>query len=48
VEHHFVPDTYHHTLGSHPPVLTVRSGDSVVTTTLDAYGEDFRGDRVTD
>ena len=48
MEHHLVPDTYHHTLGSHPPVLTVQSGDSVVTTTLDAYGGDFRGDRVTD
>ena len=48
MEHHLVPDTYHHTLGSHPPVLTVQSGDSVVTTTLDAYGGDSKGDRVTD
>ena len=36
--HQFVPSTYHHSLGPHAPVLAVRPGDSISTTTVDARG----------
>lgn len=45
--HRFTPDHYHNTLGSHPPVLTIASGDSVITLCVDAWGQDARGKRVT-
>ena len=45
MEHSFTPTIYHDTLGSHEPVLWVRSGDVVVTTTLDAAGRDADGER---
>jgi acetamidase/formamidase len=45
--HHFTPDHYHNTLGSHAPVLTIASGDTVTTTCVDARGQDARGRRVT-
>ncbi|MFN3650453.1 MAG: acetamidase/formamidase family protein [Armatimonadota bacterium] len=45
--HHFSPTNYHRTLGSHEPVLRIRDGDTVVTTTIDAGGWDARGERVT-
>ena len=45
--HTFTPDHYHTTLGSHPPVLQVKSGDTVVTTTVDAAGQDSTGEQVT-
>jgi acetamidase/formamidase len=41
--HHFSPSHYHNTFGSHPAALRVRSGDTVVTTTIDAHGLDARG-----
>jgi acetamidase/formamidase len=44
--HTFVPDHWHTTLGSHPPVLSVKSGDSVITTTVDAAGRDANGEAV--
>jgi len=37
---------YHTTLGTHDPVLTVRDGDTVATTTVDAWGHDSQGRRV--
>jgi amidase len=40
MEHRFSPAVYHNTLGPHEPVLTVRDGDSIVTTTVDARGFD--------
>ncbi|RYE29852.1 MAG: acetamidase, partial [Hyphomicrobiales bacterium] len=40
--HHFVPTQYSNVLATLPPVLEIASGDSVVTTTLDAAG--FGGD----
>jgi acetamidase/formamidase len=43
----FTPSHYVNTIGSHPPVLTIRPGDSVVTTTVDAGGQDASGERVT-
>jgi acetamidase/formamidase len=44
--HRFEPDHYHITLGSHDPVLRMMPGDSVITTTIDAWGFDSRGVQV--
>src|SRR5450631_1866235 len=41
--HRFKPTKFHNTIGSHPPVLAVSDGDSIVTETLDAHGFDARG-----
>ena len=41
--HRFVPTLWYNTLGSHPPALTVESGDTIVTETLDAFGTDKDG-----
>jgi amidase len=38
--HHFAPTIYHITMGTHPPVLKIASGDVVETTTVDADGQD--------
>jgi amidase len=38
--HHFVPTTFYNTIGSHAPALSVASGDTVITETLDARGTD--------
>ena len=38
--HHFRPARYHNTIGWHEPVLSVRDGDSIETTTVDAAGLD--------
>jgi amidase len=45
--HHFQPTHYHVTLGSHEPVLKIREGDTVITTTVDARGHDHTGQSVT-
>lgn len=45
--HNFQPDHYHTTIGSHPPVLRIRAGDSVATTTVDARGADASDQPVT-
>jgi acetamidase/formamidase len=45
--HDFTPDHYFTTIGSHPPVLTIKPGDSVATSTVDALGCDATGERVT-
>ena len=47
MEHHFTPTRYHTTLGPHPPVLRVGDGDTLVTTTVDAWGIDHRREQVT-
>jgi acetamidase/formamidase len=44
--YHFQPTGYHMTFGSHQPVLRIASGDTVVTTTVDAEGVDARKQRV--
>lgn len=44
--HHFQPTHYYNTIGSHPPVLTVADGDTVITTTIDAHGADRHGQLV--
>lgn len=46
--HHFEPTHYHMTLGSHEPVLHIADGDTVITTTVDAFGKDARDQQVTE
>ena len=46
--HHFEPSVYHTAIGAHEPVLTIQSGDTVVTTTVDAGGVDSAGEQVTE
>ncbi|MER3553720.1 MAG: acetamidase [Meiothermus sp.] len=38
--HEFKPTRYYNTIGSHPPVLRVAPGDTVITTCVDARGLD--------
>jgi amidase len=45
--HHFQPSQYHIAIGSHEPVLRICAGDTVVTTTVDAFGSDASDTRVT-
>jgi len=40
MEHQFVPSRFYNTFGTHPPVLSVNSGDIIHTTTLDSRGCD--------
>ncbi len=44
--HHFTPDHYFSTLGTHPPVLSLADGDTVHTATLDAGGFDAQRAKV--
>jgi acetamidase/formamidase len=44
--HEFEPEVFHSTIGSHPPVLRIEPGDTVVTSTVDAAGRDARGSLV--
>ena len=44
--HHFTPDHFYNAFGSYEPVLTIASGDSVVTKTIDAGGTDDKGRKV--
>jgi amidase len=46
--HRFTPDHYHNTIGSHPPVLRIAPGDTVITTTIDAMGYDAQRVKVTE
>jgi amidase len=41
--HRFEPTTYHNVLGTLPPALTIASGDTVITETIDAGGFDRHG-----
>jgi amidase len=45
--HHFTPTHYFTTMGSHPPVLRVAPGDTIITTTVDARGADASGEPIT-
>lgn len=45
--HEFSPDRYLRTIGSHPPVLRIADGDSVVTNIVDAEGRDHTDRPVT-
>ena len=38
--HRFSPTVFHPTMGAHDAVLRVKSGDTIITTTLDAHGYD--------
>lgn len=42
--HEYVPQVYYNTMGSHAPVLRVKDGDCVKTSTLDARGTDRHGE----
>jgi acetamidase/formamidase len=44
--HRFEPKVYRNTIGTYEPVLTIASGDTVITTTVDARGVDAAGRRV--
>ncbi len=41
--HQHLPRSYHRTLGPHEPALSIESGDSVRTSTIDASGYDASG-----
>jgi amidase len=45
--HQFKPIRYHTVIGPHDPVLRISDGDTVVTTTVDAWGHDESGAEVT-
>jgi amidase len=45
--HHFQPTDYHTAIGSFEPVLRIGDGDTVVTTTVDAFGKDASDTLVT-
>ncbi|MBM3265075.1 MAG: acetamidase/formamidase family protein [candidate division Zixibacteria bacterium] len=45
--HHFTPTRYHVTIGWHEPVLHVKDGDTIVTTTVDARGRDHTDTAIT-
>lgn len=45
--HHFIPTQYHNTLGAHQPALHIQPGDTVITTTVDARGQDAAGAKIT-
>jgi len=44
--HTFTPTHYYSTIGSHPPVLHIAPGDTVLTTTIDAWGIDSTDQKV--
>lgn len=43
MEHQFTPSKYYSTFGPHEPALRLKSGDTLVTSTLDARGYDSSG-----
>ena len=45
--HVFAPERYYTTMGSHPAELHIAPGDTVVTTTVDARGQDASGQPIT-
>ena len=47
MHHQFSPTHYHRSLGPYEPVLRVRNGDTISTTTVDASGCDQYGNSVT-
>ncbi|MQG76154.1 MAG: acetamidase, partial [SAR202 cluster bacterium] len=44
MEHNFSPTKYYSTIGSHDPEFKVASGDTIVTTTIDAGGWHANGE----
>jgi amidase len=47
MKHHFQPTHYHTAIGPFEPVLRIGDGDTVVTTTVDAFGKDASDTQVT-
>ncbi len=45
--HRFAPTHYFNTIGSHEPVLHIAPGDTVITSTVDAHGQDATDQSVT-
>ncbi len=45
--HHFKPERYYTAMGTYEPVLRIADGDTVVTTTVDARGQDATGSQIT-
>ena len=45
--HHFAPTHYYTSIGSHEPVLRIQPGDTVITTTVDARGQDVNAQQIT-
>lgn len=43
MKHQFTPSKYYFTFGPHEPALSLKSGDTLVTSTLDARGYDSSG-----
>ena len=41
--HRFIATAWHNVLGTLPPALTVASGDTIITETIDAHGIDKDG-----
>ena len=41
--HRFIATEWHNTIGTHPPAITIASGDIVITETIDAHGIDKDG-----
>jgi amidase len=48
MHHEFNPTHYHTAIGAHEPVLRIKSGDSVSTTTVDAGGRNNEGEQETE
>lgn len=46
--HKFEPKVYYTAIGSHPPVLHIADGDTVITTTVDSGGRDASNQQVTE
>jgi len=46
--HHFQPSVYYTAMGTYPPALRIGDGDTVVTTTVDARGQDRNNQVVTE
>ena len=46
--HDFEPTTFHVTIGSHEPVLSVASGDTIHTRCVDSGGFDRNGEQITE
>jgi amidase len=46
--HHFQPTRYYTSMGSHEPALRIAGGDTVITTTVDARGQDAGGAQITE
>ncbi|HEX2908159.1 MAG TPA: acetamidase/formamidase family protein [Phototrophicaceae bacterium] len=44
--HHFTPTQYYNTLGVREPVLCIQPGDTIITTTVDAMGQDANGAKI--